>query len=566
MIELSREPLPLEAVYRWEKERPDEVYLRQPLAGRFRDFSWKETMNEVRRMAAYLQSLGLPRGSHIAILSKNCAHWLMCDLAIWMAGHASIPLYPTLSAAHLQHILEHSESRLLFVGKLDDWSSLRHGVPAGLPCVSFPYLSPPEFPRWDRIIESIAPLAASPTRSPGEIATIVYTSGTTGVPKGVIHPFEPFRVAGNEILRTFRVTAADRFFSYLPLAHVAERLVVETMSLYCGGTVAFADSLATFADDLRAIQPTVFLGVPRIWRKFQEKVFERVPEAKLDRLLRIPIVAGITRRKVRRALGLASCRIAVTGAAPVPVSLLEWYRKLGLTLFEAYGLTENFGYSHVTRPDHVRFGSTGQPWPGVETKQGPNGELLVKNPCTMLGYFKDPERTAEALQDGYLHTGDLGQIDADGSLRIVGRVKELFKTDKGKYVAPAAIELRFCSCELLEHTCVTGPGLAQPIALVTLSDAAKLLGLAEVSTRLEAILADINATLEPHERLAKMVIVRDTWSIEAGFLTPTLKLRRGVLEKKYEASFESWYATPGTVVWHTPARRSDPFVPEQRAP
>ncbi|HEY3592681.1 MAG TPA: AMP-binding protein, partial [Polyangiaceae bacterium] len=347
----------------------------------------------------------------------------------------------------------------------------------------------------------------------------------------------------------------ERFFSYLPLAHVAERLVIETTCLYGGGSVAFAESLETFADNMRDIQPTVFVAVPRIWRKFQEKVFEQVTEARLDRLLRIPIVSTVTRRKIKNALGLSHCRIAVTGAAPVPVAMLEWYRKLGITILEAYGLTENFGYSHMVRPDDVRFGSAGRPWPGVETKVGSNGELLVKDPCTMQGYFKDPELTAEALQGGYLYTGDLGRVDAEGNLFIVGRVKELFKTAKGKYVAPAPIELRFSACELLEHTCVTGPGLPQPFALATLSNAAKVLSLANVSSQLEAVLADVNASLEPHERLAKIVIVPDTWSIEAGLMTPTLKLRRAILERKYEPWFESWFGASGVVIWHGAGER-----------
>ena len=233
----------------------------------------------------------------------------------------------------------------------------------------------------------------------------------------------------------------DRMLSYLPLAHVYERFVGQAQSLYAGFPLFFAESVDTFLQDLQRSRPTLFASVPRLWLKFQIGVFQKVPPEKLNRLLKIPILSSIIKKKILKQLGLDQVRFAASGSAPIPKEVIGWYRSLGLELLEGYGMTENFAYSHVSRPGEIRPGYIGSPYPGVEHKFSEDGEILVKSPGTMKGYFKMPEENKIVFtEDGFLHTGDLGSIDEMGRLKVTGRAKELFKTSKGEYVAPAPIE------------------------------------------------------------------------------------------------------------------------------
>jgi long-chain acyl-CoA synthetase len=559
---IGPEQLPLQRLYHWERERANEVYLTQPLgAGATRDWTWAQAMAEARRIAAYLQSLGIPKGANVALLSKNCAHWLMCDYAIWMAGYVSVPLYPTLAAETVRQILAHSEAKALFVGKLDDWESMKAGVPAGLPlfgCALSPasLLADPHVARWEDLVAKVAPLSGAPVRPGNELATIIYTSGTTGMPKGVMHSFGTMAAAADCGLRRVGGSPDDRMLSYLPLSHVAERNAVENFSLACGFRVFFAESLETFARDLQAARPTIFVSVPRLWVKFQQGVLAKVPQEKLSRLLRIPLVGGLVRRKILKGLGLDRCRLAIGGAAPMPPALLEWFKALGLEIVEAYGMTENFGMSHVNLLGRTRPGYVGPPYPGMEHRIDPaTGEVQTRSPGTMLGYYKEPEKTAEVLgADGWLRTGDKGVIDGDDSLKITGRVKDLFKTSKGKYVAPAPIEDKLVAHPKVEACCVAGANQGQPCALIMLSaDAMKE---AQDAARREALarslarhLEQINATLDPHEQMDFIAVVKDAWTVEKGFVTPTMKVKRNVIESTYGGLLESWYARKQAVVW-----------------
>jgi long-chain acyl-CoA synthetase len=559
---LDASKLPLQRLYHWEKARANEVYLTQPLGGgATRDWTWGQAVGEARRVAAWLQSLGIPRGANVALLSKNCAQWLMCDYAIWMAGYVSVPLYPTLAAETVRQILEHSESRAIFIGKLDDWDSMKAGVPKGLPafCCS---LSPasvrsdPAVAKWEDIVAKFAPLPGEPARPGGDLATIIYTSGTTGMPKGVMHSFETMAAAALCGLRRVDGTADDRMLSYLPLSHVAERNAVENFSLACGFRVFFAESLDTFARDLQAARPTFFVSVPRLWVKFQQGVLAKMPREKLDRLLRIPIVGGLVRRKILKGLGLDQCRLAIGGAAPMPPALLEWFKSLGLEIVEAYGMTENFGMSHSNLVGKTRPGYVGPPYPGMEHRIDPDtGEVQCRSPGTMLGYYKEPEKTREVLgADGWLRTGDKGHIDGDDSLKITGRVKDLFKTSKGKYVAPAPIEDKLVNHPKVEACCVAGANQGQPCALIMLSaeamkeaqDAARREALAR---SLEEHLEKINAMLDPHEQMDFIAVVKDPWTVEKGFVTPTMKVKRNVIESTYGGLLDGWYARRRAVIW-----------------
>ena len=549
-------PLPLERFYHWEKHTPTKICFTQPMGdGVVVDITWHEAGQQVRAMASYLQKIGVKPGDNVALVSKNCAHWVMADLAIWMAGAVSVPLYPTLTADSVRQILEHSESKYLFVGKLDDWPAMAAGVPDDVSCISFPLSPDNAFPTWNEIVESSEPMQASPSRSHTELATIIYTSGTTGMPKGVMHTFNSIASGASQAANIYEASPDDRALSYLPLSHVAERMVVEMMQLYQGMHVFFAESLDTFASDLQRARPTIFFAVPRIWAKFQAGVFSKMDERKLNLLLRIPLVSGVIKKKLREAIGLNDARLCFSGAAPISGSLLDWYKRLGIEILEVYGMTENMGYSHSTRQGNGRVGDVGQANPTVEVKIGEGGEVLVRSPTNMIGYYKEPEKTRETLnEEGFLHTGDVGVTEPDGSLKITGRIKEIFKTSKGKYVAPFPIESKLLADAHVEQVCVVGNAMPQPIALVALSES-DLAALQEGASR-ESIHQDliklyeqVNATLDPHEKLKTIVVTNGEWSIENGIMTPTLKIKRNVLESRYEDRIENWYDSKEKVQW-----------------
>jgi len=549
---------PLACLYHWEKTRPQAVHLVQPIGGgQVIEYRWAQIMDQVRRMAAHLQSLDLPPRSQIALLGKNSAHWMMADWAIWMAGHVTVPLYPTLNAETVRYILEHSESKLMFVGKLDEWEDMKSGVPPSLPLITLPLAPDIAAPKWDEIIAQTTPLQGEPDRALDEMATIVYTSGSTGQPKGVMQSFRSFNVAGTLLQQLFPLTVEDRMLSYLPLAHVAERLVVQNNSTYHGFQVFFAESLETFVADLRRAQPTMFFSVPRLWTKFHLAVCSKLPLKKQQRLFRIPFLGRKVKRRILEQLGLQQVRVAFTGAAPLPPPIVAWYRSLGLDLLEAYGMSENFAYSHFTRPGDAKVGYVGPANPGVDCRIADNGEILVRSPAQMMGYYKAPEATAESLTpDGYFRTGDMGEVDAQGRLRITGRIKELFKTSKGKYVAPVPIENKLGSHPKIEAVCVGGANQPATFALVMLSeDARKELAAGgdrgAIGSELGSLMDQVNATLDPHEQIQFAVVVKDAWGIDNGFLTPTMKIRRNIIEKRYEPSVDRWFEARQSVIWES---------------
>ena len=541
--------LPLQLFFEREARHPRQAYLVQPVGGgEVQTLTWGDVGQQARRAAHWLRARELPQGSHIALISKNCAHWIIADLAIWMAGHVSVPLYPNLTADSVGHVLTHSEAALVFVGKLDDWPTMAPGVPDGVATISLPLCPSGELDFTWADLQTCSPIQDSPTPVASELATVIYTSGTTGLPKGVMHSFGTLGFAATHGTELFGLGEGDRLLSYLPLCHVAERMFVEMASIYTGQTVFFAESLDTFLTDLRRARPTALFGVPRIWTKFQLGVYSKIPEKHLDTLLRLPFIGKRVGRKVLAGLGLDALRIALSGAAPVPEALLRWYQRLGLDVLEVYGMTESCGYSHVCRPGQQTIGWIGLPCPGVEVRIDASGEVQVRSGATMLGYFKDPGKTAETLTgDGFLRTGDKGEQDAEGRLRLTGRLKEIFKTSKGKYVAPAPIENRLAEHARIEQVCVVGDGLGAPIGLCVLS--AQDQDRQALGASLERWLEQVNQTLDKHERLRRLVVVKDNWAVENGFLTPTLKIKRNVIESTYGPQFQDWSERSEAVVW-----------------
>lgn len=556
-ITVSPADLPLQCLYRWERERSNQIYLTQPTGGgAVQDITWREAADQVRRMATWLGSQGWVAGSRVAIIGKNSAHWILADLAIQMAGFVSVPIYPTFNGEALAYILQHSEARACFVGKMDDTANLQTGVPPGMPLIALPLAPAIKALQWADLQAKNSPVEGTPTPKMEAVCTIIYTSGTTGKPKGVVQTFHAMAWSLSSAARRVFMDANDRYISYLPLAHVAERMLIEQGALRFGGRIFFAESLDTFVHDLQRARPTIFFSVPRLWVKFQQGVFSKVPAEKLARLLGIPLVGWLVRRKVLKGLGLNQCRVAAGGAAPMPAEVLQWYRKLGLDLIEVYGMTENCGVSHSTLPGSHQTGSVGLPYDHVESRIDPNtGEIQMRSAGLMQGYYKDPVASADAMTpDGWLHTGDKGKIDPQGFLSITGRVKDIFKTSKGKYVAPAPIEDLLVLHTDIEACVVSGANLAQPLGLVMLSqDAVTRCASADarqaLTESLTKHLAGLNAKLEPHERLDCLAVITTAWTPENGFVTPTLKVKRMCIEEAYAGQYEAWVAQRKPVVW-----------------
>lgn len=560
---MTHSKLILDYIYQHEKERANTVFLTQPLGnGQVADYTWSQTLDQSRRMATHLQSLGYAPGARIGILSKNCAHFFMAELAIWMAGYTTVAIFPTESAGTIRYVLEHSEASLLFVGKLDTWPEQEPGVPEHIPRIAFPLAPATSYETWDAIIARTAPIAGFPQRAGTDLAMLIYTSGSTGQPKGVMHSFERITSACEYSvgLNMGGVDASAgqeyRVLSYLPLAHVFERAVIECNSLVVGRVhVFFAESLDTFAADLQRARPTLFVSVPRLWLKFQQAVFAKMPARKLSILLKIPFLGKVVAKKILVNLGLDQVQLAFSGSAPLPADLIRWYRSLGLQLLEGLGMTEDFAYSHTATMQFSEPGYVGVANPGVQARISPEGEILVKSPGQMVGYYKRPDLDAECFTaDGFFHTGDLGSMAPDGQLKVTGRLKELFKTSKGKYVAPAPIENLLNNHPLVESSMVSGLGQPAAYAVVVLGEEFRPKQndpafRADAQAQLEQLLVEVNAQVADYEKLQMIVVAKDPWSIENGCLTPTMKIRRSRIESVVEPKVDGWYANKSPVQW-----------------
>ncbi|GAB3378301.1 AMP-binding protein [Lysobacter fragariae] len=534
-------------LYHWERTRPDAVYLRQPVNRVWRDYTWREVGEQARRVAAALKARGYPPGSNIAIWSKNCAEWVVTDLGIMMAGHVSVPLYATQSTASARYVLELTEAKLIFLGKFDDAARVPAALPDSIETVAFPYPTAPAQTRWQDFID-IAPDRSDRRPDLDETFTIVFTSGTTGQPKGVVQHYRAAAVMGTEIARAEGARPGDSWLSHLPLAHVAERVMGEMVSLYSGMAMAFNERVETFAEDLRTVRPTIFGTVPRLWVVMQQGIEAKVPSAKLQRLLRLPLVGTLVRRKIRKQLGMDRVRFTGIGSAAAPLPAMHFWASLGMQHADVYAMSESFGHGTIQLDGKKGFGTVGKPLPTAQVCIGEGGEILLAGPALFKGYYKNPEATAEVLRDGWLHTGDVGEFDANGRLKVTGRTKEIFKTAKGEYIAPYPLEAELTRSGLLGQVCVMGAGMKQPVALATLTPAAKAQPRADVERDLQAFLAALNPTLPTHERIDRVVVVDQDWTPDNELLTPTLKLRRNLIEKHYAPLVEA-NAQAGAVVW-----------------
>ena len=548
---------PLQKLLRWAKERPNQPYMFQAVNGQWQPYTWAQTADQVLRMASALKAL-LPPGSKVALSGRNTAHWVLADQAIAMAGMVSVGLYPKQSEAHTRYILEHSETKLVFVGPAPDMGEFMGSIPKGILTCGFPYAEVPACDyAWDDLIKKHEPLKDIPNPPPETLVTLIYTSGTTGNPKGVMITFGnmEFCAEGQQQVMP-PAPGGERFFSYLPLAHAFERLAVELTSIDFGAEVHFLENIDKLAEQLAQVAPTRFFGVPLVYARIQAGILKKLPQEKLERLMSIPIVRGFIRRKILKGIGLQNARYCFSGAAPLPVPLMEWFKKyLGFEILQGYGMTENSIYATTTRPGKNRIGAVGQAMPGANLKiDNPDakgeGEILFKHPGCMTGYYKDPEKTKETFTaDGYLRTGDKGRVDKDGYLYITGRVKDIFKTLKGKYVAPAPIEGALSKNTDIDQLCLVGSGLKQPIMVISPLASARGKDKAAFEKELVADMDSVNTALEDHEKIAKAIIVKDTWTIDNGFMTPTMKVKRNEVEKRYAAILSANDGSKTRVVW-----------------
>jgi long-chain acyl-CoA synthetase len=547
---MTETKLPLEKFYHFEATTPDQIYLRQPHQKGWIEYSWKEVGLKARKFAQALKNSGLNSGDCVALLSKNCADWIIADLGIWMAGCISIPIYPTLKADTIRYILNHSEAKVLIAGKLDDWEEQSAGVPVGIRIICFDLWPNEDATSWSSFTSSAQVNSQNHLPQAKDISTIIYTSGTTGLPKGVVHTFESLSAHINLAVEIVKISSSDRFFSYLPLSHVAERLLIELGSLYSGGQVAFAESLESFKKNIIEVKPTIFLAVPRIWQKFQQGVLAKIPQKKLRLWLKIPILNIIIRKKIKKEMGLDQLRYALTGAAPISEDILRWFAEIGIPIHEVYGMTENFGIASFNQPGRIKWGTVGAIWENTEIRISSEGEIKTRSKANMLGYFKELEKTREVLDaDGWLSSGDKGILTEEGYLKITGRVKDLFKTSKGKYISPAQLESFFSTSQIVEQVCVVGSGLEQPIALINLSELAKKKERDHVFKELIELMKILNSSVENFEQLHRVIIIDEIWSIDNGFLTPTLKLKRNEIEKRYGAYFYEWMASKDKIIF-----------------
>lgn len=541
----------------------------------WREHNWKEYERQVRKVAAWLQSQGIQRGDRVALMSNNRPEWLMTDIAILAIGAISVPIYATASHKDVAHILSHSEAKALFI---DQQERLKVAGDAPLPKILASFEAVTGATSYAAILASdIKPLSEPVSVEDKDIATIIYTSGTTGLPKGAVHTHGSLMSTIKPALMVLsdNKTGPDRFFSFLPLSHVAERVLVLLGSIITRSEVTFARSVDTLIDDMVLYPPTILLCVPRLWERIYEKIRKGLetasPVKKLvfriaetagqcrvtdngkrivkanDKLFGAKLADTLVGSKLKAKLGMQHIRLFLTGSAPTRPEVLRFFAGFGIFIREVYGLTENLCLGVYTPADEIVIGSCGLAFPGGEVRIGADGEVLLRAPWNFIGYYKNEQATKETLNsDGWLMTGDLGTIEADGRLRITGRKKELLKTSTGKYVAPVPLEDELKRLPLITDAMVVGEGEKYCIALVAVDHTAPN------GNNLETALIDhlkkINTGKSHHETIARLGIMRQGFSIESGTLTPSLKLKRKVAQEQHKEFVKRVYSSNGLIV------------------
>jgi long-chain acyl-CoA synthetase len=583
MTTKARDTIP-HRLLRQATERPAAIAYQAKLNGRWQPTSWRAFVDQVRAAARALISVGFPKGGKVAILGFNRPEWVILDHAAMMAGGAAAGIYTTCSAEEVQYIVHHSEAHVVLVedaAQLAKIEKLRDKMPlckyvvmmrgAQVPAGSTNVLA------WD---DFIAKSEATPDKTLDErvdaiqqadLATLIYTSGTTGPPKGVMLSHENLAWTSRCLIDIGAGTHEDVSLSYLPLSHIAEQMATVHMPATTGSCVYYAESMEKLLENLKDARPTVFFGVPRVWEKIHAGVSGKLATATgakakiagwarkvgtavhghLDRGEKLPLGLQLQYRlatklvfsKLKAALGFDRARTLISGAAPIAADVLEFYASIDLPIREIYGQSEDTGPTSFNLPGKTKIGSVGPALPGLQCKIAEDGEILVKGPNVFLGYYKEPEATAECLVDGWLHSGDLGAFDKDGFLSITGRKKEIIITAGGKNIAPKNIEAALKQSPLIGEAVVIGDRRKFLTALITVDDTvAGKLGADAIRGEVQKQLDEVNKTLARVEQVKKFTVLPRPFGIDTGELTPTLKIKRKAVAQNFSREIEAMYA------------------------
>ncbi len=556
--------------------------------------TWEEFYAQVREVAKSLIALGVRKGDKVAIVSYSCYRWVLTDLAATCIGAVAVGIYQTLPAKDCCYIIQHSDAVLVFSEnrlQLDKLLEIRNEISAVRKVVLFSgdksengwALGFGDFIDLGRDVSDSAFMEMTAAVTAEDVAAIVYTSGTTGVPKGAMLTHDNITFTAQSVEKSVVWHPDDEVFLFLPLAHVFARTCVYT-ALLTGCTLTFNRSMDTLAEDLKSARPHWFPSVPRVYEKVQAKIMNtaeakgglalklfrwslavgyRVSDLQLNHRPIPPVVSlqyklanRLVFRKIQAALG-GRVRWCISGAAPLNPEVGRFFHAAGILVVEGIGMTENTSFSNLNRYDNYRFGWVGPPGPGIEQKVAGDGEILFRGRNVMKGYYKMPEETAATLtEDGWLKTGDLGEIDDEGFLRITGRKKEILVTSGGKNIGPAAIEGHLATSRYFNQVCVVGDRRHFLSALISLepeaisayagqhniafSSVAELVKHPAIKELIESEIAERNKSLAPFETIKKFTIVPE-FTIDNGMLTPTFKLKKSVILDRFKDRIDKMY-------------------------
>ena len=537
--------------------------------GRYQPVSWIEARAQIEEIALGLIDLGLQPGDRVAILSGNRPEWAIADLAVLSAGGVTVPIYATLTAPEIEHLLRDSGAHILFVSDPELMGKVLHlQKPLELKIILFdaPYRVSGPRVWWLGELLGLGRTASAEQRkaltlrleegNAQGLASIIYTSGTTGAPKGVQLTHDNFLSNCRAVKEVLPIGEQDLLLSFLPLSHVFERMAGYYFVLSVGGTIAYAENMESVPKNLLEVRPTVVTGVPRFYEKIHERVLAAVESGSpLKQALfgwafraggKNPLSRRVADRlvfsKLRRRLG-GRLRFCISGGAPLPKPIAEFFYTAGILILEGYGLTETSPVIACNRLDRFRFGTVGLPLPGLEVKIAEDAEVLTRGPHVMTGYYGNPAATAEVIDgEGWFHTGDIGVLDADGFLAITDRKKDLIKTSGGKMVAPQKLEAALKEDQVIADCVVIGDRRKYLTALIV-PDPAKLQDLTgqQAHARVWERVEQVNRTLASFEQIKKITLLPEPFTLGGGELTPTLKVKRRIVSERYADSIEAMY-------------------------
>lgn len=533
-VPTASKPTYLDLFWQWTRQQPDAPFVTQKNGESWNTTTWGEAGEQVAQMtSALIALLGQDTGERIVIIGRNSLHWYLADLAGQSAGHIVAGVLTTSLPEQVTHCFALTGAKLLFLGPSENWAAVRDCVPDDVRIITLPGITEPRaFTTWDELLANHPPFVGTPAPPIDEPRIIIFTSGTTGLPKGVVHSLR----SGTAVISPFvecAEVAGTRFINYLPMGHGAERVVIGYQMISNGGQTVISNGARTFMDDMKLAKVDWFLAPPRLWLAYQKMAVAALGgEEVANRLVDDPVTARQAGVVFSNLLSLNDARFMANSTAPLPLSIHQWFDKSGIVICDIYGQSESTPVT-LNTPSENRIGSVGKAAFGSEVKLSDEGEILVRTPGRMLGYYNMPDKTAQTIIDGWVHTGDRATVDADGFYSIIGRVCEEFKTAKGKYVAPVPIENAISENELVEQQLLCGRGLAQTVLLIVLSEVGRKRSREEVEQNLLAAVERINSKQEKHARASLVVICGERWTLDNRLLNPVGKMLRDPIEKQY---------------------------------